>query len=288
VSNWQKALDAALYAISHGYAVFPLSINKTPAIKSPHEQGHGCKGQCGQPGHGVHDATTDAAYARQLFDLAPRATGYGIACGGKLIGLDLDRKNGVDGVATLNQLASEHGFTVPRTQTVCTASGGFHLWLTGPAGTAVPNSAGRLGPGIDVRGTAGYLVGPGSLGRAGEYTLHPKVGQVDLAPVPEALLRLMLPAPVVRPARQYVPRGEGADAALNGLLRVVLGAPEGTRNSRLYWAAAKAWAHVADGHMDASTAERALVDAAVSLGLAEAEATRTIASARRATAGAAR
>lgn len=281
MTNWERALRSALYAIEMGYAVFPLSINKTPAIKSPHERGHNCKGQCGQPGHGVYDATTDPAYARHLFDLAPRATGYGIACGGQMIGLDIDRKNGVDGCATLNQLATELGFDIPRTMTICTPSGGFHLWLSIPDGATVPNSAGRLGPGVDIRGTGGYLVGPGSIGRAGTYGLHPSLGEVDVQPVPEELLKLMLPPAVARPVRRYEPNGDKAEAALNGLVRVVLGATQGTRNDRLFWAAAKAWAHVDDGHIAPHEVERALVDAAVARGLAEAEATRTIASARR-------
>ncbi|MFJ4879351.1 bifunctional DNA primase/polymerase [Streptomyces sp. NPDC088745] len=282
MTNWERALHSALYAIEQGYAVFPLGIKKRPAIKSPHEQGHNCKGQCGQPGHGVHDATTVPAYARRLFDLAPRATGYGIACGGRMVGLDIDRKNGVDGCATLRQLATTHGFDIPRTMTICTPSGGFHLWLSIPGGVTVPNSAGRLGPGIDIRGTGGYLVGPGSIGRAGDYGLHPRLGQVEVQPVPEELLKLMLPPVVVRPARRYEPTGDKAEAALSGLVRVVQQAAQGTRNDRLFWAAAKAWAHVEDGHMAPADVERVLVDAAVSAGLAEAEARRTIASARRA------
>lgn len=281
MTTWQKALDSALYALERGHAVFPLSIDKTPAIRSPHAKGHHCKAQCGKPGHGVHDATTDPAYARQLFDLATRACGYGIACRGRFVGLDLDRKNGVNGCATLNQLAAQHGFVTPQTTTICTPSGGFHLWLSIPAGYVVPNSAGRLGPGIDVRGTGGYLVGPGSTGRAGEYALHPKLGDVDVQPVPEQLLKLMLPPPAVRPPRRYEPTPETASKALDGLVRVVLNAPEGTRNDRLYWAATKAWAHVDDGHIAASTAEAALISAALSVGLPAVEAYRTIASAQR-------
>ncbi|WP_331448022.1 bifunctional DNA primase/polymerase [Streptomyces xanthochromogenes] len=281
MTNWQNALDSALYAIERGHAVFPLSINKTPAIRSPHTKGHHCKAQCGKPGHGVHDATTNPAYARQLFDLAPRATGYGIACQGRFVGLDIDRKNGVDGCAALNQLATQHSFSIPQTTTICTPSGGFHLWLSIPAGYVVPNSAGRLGPGIDVRGTGGYLVGPGSTGQAGEYALHPKLGEVAVQPVPEQLLKLMLPPPVVRPQRQFEHTAQTASKALDGLVRVVLNAPEGTRNDRLYWAATKAWAHVDDGHIAAATAEAALISAATSVGLSAAEAYRTIVSAQR-------
>ncbi|MEV7309440.1 bifunctional DNA primase/polymerase [Streptomyces microflavus] len=282
MSTWTRARDSALYAISQGYNVFPLSIFKTPSIKSPHDKGHACRGQCGKPGHGVHDASADTAYVRHLFDLSPRAAGYGIACGGRMVGLDLDRKNGVNGVETVYQLAAKHGFHIPQTMTVCTPSGGFHLWLSIPGGVTVPNSAGRLGPGIDVRGTGGYLVGPGSTGKAGEYTLHPKLGEVDVQPVPEQLLKLMLPKPAVRRIPRNTPTPVTASRALDGLVKVVLNAPEGTRNDRLYWAAAKAWAHVDDGHMGATEVEAVLVEAAVRQGLTAGEAARTVASARRA------
>lgn len=278
---WQCAYDNAHQARGQGLAVFPTR-NKLPAIRSPHEKGHSCRGQCGQPGHGVYDATTDAANVRRLFLLAPHADGYGIACNGRMVGLDLDRKNGVDGVATLNRLAREHGFEIPLTVTVCTPSGGFHLWLTVPDGMTVPNSVGRLGPGIDVRGTGGYVVGPGSTGRNGEYGFHPSLGYVDPQPVPEQLLALMLPpAPIVRPQRRTSPTPDAAGRALTGLVDVVLNSTQGGRNAALYWAASKAWAHVADGHVAGSVAEAELISAAVSVGLGEAEARRTVASAGR-------
>ncbi|WP_329339139.1 bifunctional DNA primase/polymerase [Streptomyces sp. NBC_01352] len=278
---WQCAYDNAQQARGQGLGVFPTR-NKLPAIRSPHEKGHSCKGDCGQPGHGVYDATTDAANVRRLFLLAPHADGYGIACSGRMVGLDLDRKNGVDGVATLNRLAREHGFDVPQTVTICTPSGGFHLWLTVPEGVTVPNSVGRLGPGIDVRGTGGYVVGPGSTGRTGEYGFHPKVGYVDPQPVPEQLLALMLPpAPVARPQRRITTAPDAAGRTLDGLVNVVLNAPQGERNSKLYWAASKAWAHVGVGHLAACDVEAELISAALQIGLNDAEARRTIASAGR-------
>jgi hypothetical protein len=230
----------------------------------------------------VYDATTDAANVRRLFGLAPHADGYGIACSGRMVGLDLDRKNGVDGAATLNRLAREHGFEVPQTVTVCTPSRGFHLWLTVPEGVTVPNSVGRLGPGIDIRGTGGYVVGPGSTGRNGEYAFHPKTGYVDPQPVPEQLLALMLPPPpVVRPQRRSSPMPDAEGRALEGLVRVVLNSTQGNRNAALYWAASKAWAHVADGHLAAGDVEAELIAAAVRVGLGEGEARRTVASASR-------
>jgi hypothetical protein len=279
--TWQNAYDNAQQAAARGKAVFPTR-NKLPAIKSPHEKGHSCKGQCGQPGHGVYDATTNAADVRRLFLLAPHADGYGVACGGTLVGLDLDRHGDKDGVATLNRLAAEHGFEVPRTLTVCTPSGGFHLWFTVPDGVNVPPSVGRLGDGVDVRGTGSYLVGPGSSGRNGQYFLHPSLGEVDVLPLPEQLLKLMLPpAPVARPQRRYTSTPDAAGRTLDGLVNVVLSAPQGERNSKLYWAASKAWAHVGVGHLAAGDVEAELLGAAVQIGLSEAEARRTVASAAR-------
>ncbi|MYW30448.1 bifunctional DNA primase/polymerase, partial [Streptomyces sp. SID2119] len=69
------ALAHALSTAGRGLPVFPLSATKLPALRSPH---HGeqppvhCRGECGLPGHGVHDATTDPAAVRALFAAAPR------------------------------------------------------------------------------------------------------------------------------------------------------------------------------------------------------------------------
>uniref|UniRef100_UPI003FA72B11 bifunctional DNA primase/polymerase n=1 Tax=Streptomyces sp. B21-088 TaxID=3039411 RepID=UPI003FA72B11 len=140
------ALAHALSAAERGLPVFPLSASKLPALRSPHRDEtppvH-CRGACGLPGHGVHDATTDPATVRALFAAAPRATGYGIACGRqphRLIGIDLDidTTHGNDSVAALRQLALQHLFTIPPTVTVLTPSGGRHLWLTGPPGSPYP------------------------------------------------------------------------------------------------------------------------------------------------------
>lgn len=286
MNNHDKARAAALHAAREwGYEVFPLSINKTPIIRSPHDKGHSCPGRafCGWWGHGVGDASSDEATINEGFDLAPKAVGYGIRCGARLVGLDLDRKDRIDGVATLNRLADRHGFDVPRTTTVCTPSGGYHLWLAVPGGTVVPNSVGKVGPGIDVRSSRGYLVGPGSIGRKGVYVLHPKLGFTDPAPIPQQLLALMLPPPPRKqPKRQPTALSEDTvTRALQGLVSVVLRSHEGNRNAALYWAAAKAWEHVRDGHVAASDVEGPLVEAAIRVGLGAGEAMRTIASAGR-------
>jgi len=287
---WQHALAQASEAARRGFHVFPLGRGKLPAIRSPHRKDPPgtppCRGECGRPGHGVHDATSDLDAVARLFSQAPHATGYGIACGRgpePLIGIDLDRKNGVDGVNELQRLARAHGFAVPHTVTVRTPSGGFHLWFTGPSGVKVPNSAGRLAPGIDVRGTAGYLVGPGSMTPAGTYDLHPGLDELTVYPIPAPLLRLILPPP---PAPRPAPGRRGAarlGRRMLGLVRTVLEAHQGERNGRLFWAACKAFEAAQNGDADADAVERALVEAALAVGVDEREARATITSAQRTT-----
>ncbi|MEE1794981.1 bifunctional DNA primase/polymerase [Streptomyces sp. BE308] len=278
------ALAHALAAAERGLPVFPLSATKLPALRSPH-RGESppvhCRGACGLPGHGVHDATTDPAAVRALFAAAPRATGYGIACGRaphRLVGvdLDIDTTGGNDSVAALQQLAFQHLFTIPPTVTVLTPSGGRHLWLTGPADVSVPNSAGRLAPGIDIRGTGGYLVGPGSVTTHGMYRFAPGTAGLVPAPCPRALLRLLTP-----PTHPPRPSGHPARGRQGqGLIQFVLAAHEGQRNTRLFWAACRAYEHgFGDELADA------LTDAAVRTGLTEHEARAAIASAARLTSG---
>ncbi|MBT3162484.1 bifunctional DNA primase/polymerase [Streptomyces sp. Vc74B-19] len=275
------ALAHALSAAERGLAVLPLSRTKLPALRSPHRDDPGparprCHGECGRFGHGVYDASTDPARIRALFAAAPRATGYGIACGlppHHLVGVDLDTKNGTDPAAALRALASRHRFTVPPTVVVLTPSGGRHLWLSGPPDVVVPNSAGRLAPGIDIRGAGGYLVGPGSRTEHGTYTAAPGTAHLAPAACPPTLLRLLLPPP-----RAHHPTPPSAGGHGQGLVQFVLGAHEGQRNTRLFWAACRAYE---DGIGPALLDP--LVDAARATGLPEREARATIASAARMT-----
>ncbi|MGX1670019.1 bifunctional DNA primase/polymerase [Streptomyces sp. NPDC055400] len=273
------ALAHALSAAERGLAVIPLSRTKLPALRSPHRDEADpapCHGECGRPGHGVYDATTDPGRIRDLFAAAPRATGYGIACGlppHHLIGVDLDTKSGTDSSAALRELALRHLFTIPDTVVVATPSGGRHVWLSGPPDVVVPNSAGRLAPGIDIRGAGGYLVGPGSRTAQGVYSAVPGTAHLPVAPCPPALLRLLTPPP-----RAHHPSPAHAGQHGQGLVQFVLAAHEGQRNTRLFWAACRAY----ESDLGDSLTN-ALVEAATRTGLTEREARSTIASAARMT-----
>ncbi|WP_413102096.1 bifunctional DNA primase/polymerase [Streptomyces sp. Inha503] len=215
-------------------------------------------------------------------DTNGRAEGTGAAGAGASGSPHASRKDGTDGLAALARLAREHAFAIPRTVTVLTPSGGRHLWLCGPPGLAVPNSAGRLAPGIDIRGLGGYLVGPGSYASHGSYRLAPGAPAWAPAPVPSALLRLLTPPRPAPPSsyrpsyRPGPPFPEPRPAALEGLVRFVRASREGQRNDRLFWAACRAYETGAGPEL-----APALIEAALDTGLSPREARATVASAAR-------
>ncbi|MER5385295.1 bifunctional DNA primase/polymerase [Streptomyces sp. NPDC002688] len=274
------ALAHALSAAERGLAVIPLSRTKLPALRSPHHDDPDptpCHGECDRFGHGVYDASTEPRRIRALFAAAPWATGYGIACGlhpHHLIGIDLDTKSATDSSAALRELALRHLFTIPDTVVVLTPSGGRHLWLSGPPDVVVPNSASRLAPGIDIRGAGGYLVGPGSRTEHGVYETAPGTARLAPAPCPSELLRLLLPPP-----RTSHPAPSTTGRQGQGLVQFVLAAHAGQRNTRLFWAACRAYENGIGPQLITP-----LVQAAVRTGLTEREARSTIASAARMTA----
>ncbi|MDX3136993.1 primase alpha helix C-terminal domain-containing protein, partial [Streptomyces europaeiscabiei] len=88
-------------------------------------------------------------------------------------------------------------------------------------------------------------------------------------PCPPALLRLLLP-----PARTNPSGSTGGHG--HGLVHFVLTAQEGQRNTRLFWAACRAYENGLGPDLT-----NALVEAAVRTGLTEREARSTVASAAR-------
>jgi hypothetical protein len=73
--------------------------------------------------------------------------------------LDVDVEDG--GLESLARL-ERAGAPVPKTARTRTGGGGIHLFFRYPGTTEIRNSAGLLGPGLDVRGEGGYVVVPPS------------------------------------------------------------------------------------------------------------------------------
>jgi hypothetical protein len=154
----------------------------------------------------------------------------GVACGGRLVIIDIDMKNGVDGEATWAALMDEHNIEESPFQ-VKTPSEGRHIYYLVPDGETVNNSVGKLGPGVDVRGRGGYVVGPGSIIDGKAYKVI-TTGQEIIKAGPELMALLgrgrsraddadVLPTGLeldrpenVQRARDYL--AEGAEVAVEG------------------------------------------------------------------------
>lgn len=84
--------------------------------------------------------------------------------------LDLD---GEDGGDSLRELELERG-ELPRTVSAATGAGQHYYFKTE---LPIRNSAGKLAPGLDIRGDGGYVVAPSSLhpsGRAYTWDVDPE------------------------------------------------------------------------------------------------------------------
>lgn len=122
-------------------------------------------------------------------------TGYGVNCGrAGLVVIDCDRHDeSTDGVRNFHDLCDEHGFDPESTFTVSTPSGGRHYYFSRKGvdeDVRISNSRGRLPDGVDVRGSGGQVVGPGSRTSDGEYRIISEATQAIR--IPDWLLDVLL------------------------------------------------------------------------------------------------
>jgi hypothetical protein len=108
--------------------------------------------------NGFKDATTDPARIRAWWSRWPDANiamPTGKRSGWVVVDVDPEH-GGYDSLAALH----EEGYELPLTATIKTGGGGVHHYLRCPAGEEIRNSAGKLGPGLDIRGEGGYVIVP--------------------------------------------------------------------------------------------------------------------------------
>jgi hypothetical protein len=164
--------DAALHFAAHGLHVFPLRPrDKVPVAGT----------------HGVKDATADRDQVEHWWRCNPDYN-IGLATGAasKLWVLDAD---GLEAEAQLRRLEAQHD-KLPDTIASITARG-RHLFWSWPHDRSIRNSAGKLAPGLDVRGAGGYIVAPPSVhptGRRYEWSVDNPKGPKALAAAPAWLL----------------------------------------------------------------------------------------------------
>ena len=135
---------AALAYARRGVPVFPCE----PGAKRPLTR------------NGHWDATTDSRVIERWWKRWPSAN-VGIPTGKKsgVVVLDVDIDDG--GLESLAKL-ERTGTPTQKTARARTGGGGIHVFFCNPRGTKIRNSAGLLGPGLDVRGDGGYVVVPPS------------------------------------------------------------------------------------------------------------------------------
>lgn len=287
--RWNHVLCAQLLQSRYGMLVFPVDHPGLPRCIGAHRPDQPYYDENGKHQRGKHplgrwsrDATTDPDVIRLALSRGLR--NVGIACGPSgLLVVDEDRPG------AYAAYAAEVGQVIEQTFTVITAKG-RHLYYRQPA-EPLGNSPGALaGRGIDIRGKGGFVLAPGSVHETGvQYELADPAAPILPAPgwLVTALRSSRPLAAAARPRRTNSRTGEGRPfKVLTGLVQTVLDATPGTdRNTRLYWAACRAFEHAGMGLFPADGARAALLDAARHIGLSDGEAEATLDSAKTMTGG---
>lgn len=223
--------------------------------------------------HGFHDATTDPDLIRAWWSLTPLANVAAPTGHPGFDVLDVDVRADGSGWAAFGQ-ARAAGLLDGWVRAVRTPSGGLHLHFPG---TEQRNGSVR-GRHLDFRGHGGYVLLPPSLVRTADYVGAYEVIAARTTPGHPldwaAVAALLTPTPAAVPApRVPRPAGRRGTDSTPWLAAHVARQPEGNRDNALFWAACRA--------TEAGTSDLTpLVYAAVSAGLPEAQARRTIRSAQ--------
>jgi Bifunctional DNA primase/polymerase, N-terminal len=282
MTRWCRAVpnnrEVAVVYREYGFATIPLiPRSKIPALGSPHSvfspEHRKCRGECGVPGHGFYDASTDVEWADRYWTDHPDH-GIGARPHPGQIVLDVDPRHGGD--VALAELETKHGL-LPETMTTFSGrgDGGHHLWFDG---VHAPVRS-TLCRGVDILcHERNFVVMPPSQHGLTEKPYTLKMPVADIAVAPQWLTALATdlgPTPRHQP-RHYARRLPPSTARrkCRGLVRAVANAAEGQRHSILYWAACRA---ADEGLIDEEDPiYTALADAASGTGLPSTEIERTI------------
>jgi putative DNA primase/helicase len=213
----REQLTAALAYAARGWPVFPVGSNKVPLTE-----------------HGRSDATNSPEQIRQWWAQWPNAS-IAVATGAKagIVALDVDVSDSVFGPDSLDALGvSFH----PETPTAHTPRGGFHVLFAHP-GRFVKTIAGKLGPGLDIRGDGGSLILPPGPGRFWDPAFN--LDTVPIAPMPDWMVipepERIAPGPAPDFRGTLSPYGEAAlDRAVANIIRAAAGEQEITLNREAF------------------------------------------------------
>ena len=194
-----RPIDYAIQLVGLGVKVVPVHtpISKDGAVICSCQKGAACRsiGKHPIPTKWVDAASDDPVSIRAWWKSFKSANlGVVAGFGSGLVVIDIDPRHG--GNDSLDGLQTKHG-KLPDTATVITGSGGQHIYFKHPGGR-VPNSAGAIGAGIDVRGDGGFVVGPGSVHACGgvyEWEASSEPQDVGFSALPLWLEKLVYEPP---------------------------------------------------------------------------------------------
>jgi hypothetical protein len=133
---------------------------------------------------GVHDATPNLDRIHSWWGPC-NDLNIGLACG-EPSGLFIIDVDGGEGEATLRKLEEIHGPLPPTREAITGRNGGRHTYFR-LGKHKVRNSAGKLGAGLDVRGTGGYVLLPPSIHPSGRPYSWSVDSAVHIASAPDWL-----------------------------------------------------------------------------------------------------
>jgi P4 family phage/plasmid primase-like protien len=185
--------------------------------------------------------------------------------------LDVDAKNGKDGVSTLAELGFPNIEALSPVR-VRTPSGGWHLYFS--YDDRLKNWVGKIGEGIDIRNDRGFVGAPGSLKGDGRYQpVGSQLGECELPAFPEGLVPPAQPergpVEIVTNATAY--QIEWAEDHLSELAGRLAATAEGGRNDTLNRAAMWAGGAAAHGFLSHDAVRPVLSAAAEAAGMRQSE-----------------
>lgn len=239
--NLPDLASAAAGLARQGIPVFPCHADKSPATQ-----------------HGFKNATCDPHVAARIFRATRNAALIGVPTGlaSGLTVVDVD-PNGFQWLA--NNLRR-----LPKTR-IHETRRGYHLVFKTPT-PPIPNSAGLLGFGVDIRGEGGFIVW-----WPAELPISNPAEPADLpAWIPARLKRMVAKRDQAHAERLLVGNSGSSPKAVENLLRFVSRQRPGQRNAVTFWAGCRF------GESGLANAEADLIRAAMATGLDIVEATRTV------------
>lgn len=243
---------AQIYAEKAGWKVHPVRLNKVAFLND-----------------WPNVASDDVEDVDKMWGNHPGAS-IGVVCG-KPSGiwvLDVDLP---DGPKNLSLLEEKYG-KLPETLMQQTGSGGFqYFWKYN--GIDIRNSTSKIAKNLDTRGNGGYVIVAPSPHPSGNF--YKWLNKAPILPPPEWLVSL------INKPKQTRQRTYG-QAALSDELARLGTSVAGNRNMTLNEAAFSLGQLVAGGELDYASVEGALLGVAISIGLNEREARKTIESGMRA------